>query len=177
MKLVILYGAPAVGKLTVASLMKKHGYVVFDNHQVIDLIEPIVTRQYRKFRSLVYDTQIELLLAAVKSNSVDVVTTFPYASNEGDDNDFMDRLISQAEEFGAKVRTVHLVASKTSLMSRVSGEGRTSYGKITDDNVLGEVLDSYDFDTDYSNTTIHIDTSEMSSAETADQIIETIGHS
>jgi adenylate kinase family enzyme len=45
MKLIILYGAPAAGKLTVAKeLAKTTDFVVFDNHQIIDIVEPLITR-------------------------------------------------------------------------------------------------------------------------------------
>ncbi|CAN5868612.1 hypothetical protein BH24ACI1_BH24ACI1_04510 [soil metagenome] len=42
MKLIFLYGAPAVGKLTVADkIAEQTRYKVFHNHLSIDCIEPI----------------------------------------------------------------------------------------------------------------------------------------
>ena len=42
MKLVILYGAPASGKLTIATeLGKRTGFKVFHNHLSIDCVRPV----------------------------------------------------------------------------------------------------------------------------------------
>jgi len=43
MKLVILYGPPATGKLTLAKeISKKLGYKIFDNHQTMDFLNSVV---------------------------------------------------------------------------------------------------------------------------------------
>jgi tRNA uridine 5-carbamoylmethylation protein Kti12 len=107
MKLIILYGPPAAGKLTVANELATIADVkVFDNHQVIDIIEPIVTRKYADFAKLIYDTQRAIIGAAIKANQVNVVITFPYAANLDRDVAFITELVNSCREQGSEAYPV-----------------------------------------------------------------------
>lgn len=52
MKLIFIYGSPAVGKLTVAKeLSKKIGYPIFHNHLTVDLAKVLFDFEDKRFSS------------------------------------------------------------------------------------------------------------------------------
>ncbi len=68
MKLIFIYGAPAVGKLTVArELARLTGFKVFHNHLSIDCIEPIFDFGTPSFFKLIELIRVETVAeAAIK---------------------------------------------------------------------------------------------------------------
>lgn len=53
MNLVFLYGPPAVGKLTVATILaEKTGYTLFHNHQIINLLRNVFGFDSKERRQL-----------------------------------------------------------------------------------------------------------------------------
>jgi deoxyadenosine/deoxycytidine kinase len=172
MKLIILYGPIAAGKLTVANELASIADVkIFDNHQAQDIIEPIVTRQYADFGAVVYETWRSILHAAVSANKVNVVFTFPFAANLQRDIDFLSKLINDSREQGAEVYPVFLTCDKDTLQSRVTEESRKVYGKVTTPEIMNALIEKYDFDTPLqisSNTTFN--TKDMSAKDVAIEI-------
>lgn len=172
MKLIILYGPIAAGKLTVANELAAIADIkVFDNHQAQDIIEPIVTRQYADFAILVYGTWRSILDAAVKADQVNVVFTFPFAANLQRDTDFLSKLINDSREYGAEVYPVFLTCDKDTLQSRVIEESRKAYGKVTTPEVMNALIEKYDFDTPLQidgNTTFN--TKEIPARDVAAEI-------
>ena len=148
MKLVILYGPPATGKLTVAKELAAIADVkVFDNHQVIDIIEPIVTRKYADFAKLIYDTYRSIIVAAIKANQVNVVITFPYAANLERDVDFITKLVNFTREQASEAYPIFLKCDTKTLMTRALEPSRKAYGKITTTEIMTQMVEMYDFDT------------------------------
>jgi tRNA uridine 5-carbamoylmethylation protein Kti12 len=172
MELIILYGPVASGKLTVANELAAIADVkIFDNHQAQDIIEPIVTRQYTDFATVVYGIWRSILDAAVKANQVNVVFTFPFAANLQRDTDFLSKLINDSRELGADVYPVFLTCDKETLKSRVTEESRRAYGKVTTPEVMKTLIDKYDFETPLQiggNKTFN--TKEMSAKEVATEV-------
>ena len=172
MKLVILYGPPAAGKLTVAKELAAIADVkIFDNHQVIDIIEPIVTRKYSDFAKLIYDTQRSIIEAAIKANQVNVAITFPYAANLERDVDFITKLVSFTREQGSKAYPIFLKCDTETLMKRALEPSRKAYGKITTTEIMTQMVEKYDFDTPLNirgNATFS--TNDMSAKEVAAEI-------
>lgn len=79
MKLIFIYGAPAVGKLTVArELEKQTGFKVFHNHLTIDAIEPVFDFGTKSFWKLVHRIRLETISEAALEN-VNLIFTFCYA--------------------------------------------------------------------------------------------------
>lgn len=176
MKLVILYGPPAVGKLTIAKELAKIADIhVFDNHQIIDIIEPIVTRKYSGFAKLIYETQRNILEAAVKANQTNVVMTFPYASNLDRDVEFISELTTTSRELGAEVYPIFLKCSNGTLLKRVLEPSRKAYGKITTTEVMNTMIEKYKFDEPAPvEGNITIDTDQLSATDAASKIKELI---
>ncbi len=69
MKLIFFYGAPAVGKLTVArELARLTGFKVFHNHLSIDCIEPIFDFGTPSFFRLIELIRAETVAEAAREN-------------------------------------------------------------------------------------------------------------
>ena len=65
MKLIVIYGPPAAGKLTVSKeLSRITGYKVFHNHLAIDFIDSVLDRSNAKFWELLDRYRIGLIEAA-----------------------------------------------------------------------------------------------------------------
>lgn len=176
MKLVILYGPPAAGKLTVAQNLAKISDIhVFDNHQVIDMIEPIVTREYPGFAELIYQTQQNILEAAVRAAQTNVVMTFPYASNLERDVQFITKLTVTSRKLGADVYPVFLKCSNDTMLKRAVEPSRKSRGKITTTEIMNTMIEKYKLDEPAPvKGSVTIDTDQVSATKAASQIKELI---
>ena len=81
MKLVFLYGPPALGKLTVAKeLSKLTGFKIFHNHLTIDLVKDFFTFGTDKFWKYNTFFRKEFLKIAAKED-LDLIYTFCYAKS------------------------------------------------------------------------------------------------
>ena len=106
MKLIVLYGPPAVGKLTIAKeLSRRTGYKIFHNHLTIDLVESIFTWGTKDFNNLVSKYRLELIEAAAARN-VNLVFTIVYAGISD------DQFIKEVKENENKLHEVKMRLEK-----------------------------------------------------------------
>jgi tRNA uridine 5-carbamoylmethylation protein Kti12 len=76
MKLVFIYGPPAVGKLTVATeLAKLTGFKLFDNHVSIDFVKSVFEYGTRQYWKLIEEYRISMFKQAAK-HGIDTIFTF-----------------------------------------------------------------------------------------------------
>ncbi len=128
MDLVFIYGAPGVGKLTVANeLSSITGYPVFHNHIAIDLVKSIYGYGNRKSEDLIRAVNLS---AITLSASKGVSTIFTYA--RPNDKEFIKAVIGIVESNGGRVLFVQLKCDEASLRKRIKSRKGTGYGKITD---------------------------------------------
>ena len=74
-KVVFVYGPPAVGKLTVASLLaERTGFKLSHNHAIIDAVVPLFDYGTRAFRELVNRFREEIIETAVRERINFVMT-------------------------------------------------------------------------------------------------------
>ena len=79
MKLIFIYGPPAVGKLTVATeLGRITSFAVFDNHMSINCVLPVFAFGTDSMNKLVRKIRLDVIEEAAREG-VDVVFTFVYA--------------------------------------------------------------------------------------------------
>jgi broad-specificity NMP kinase len=171
MKLVFLYGAPAVGKLTVArELAKQTGFKVFHNHLSIDCIEPIFDFGTTSFFKLIELIRLETVAEAAREN-VNLIYTFCYAKDLDDPH--VAKIVETVEASGGEVCFVLLICERSELEKRVLEESRKQYGKANNLEILNEILDKYDLTSPVpSNESLQIDNTRLSPTETARKIIE-----
>jgi tRNA uridine 5-carbamoylmethylation protein Kti12 len=68
MRFIVIYGPPAVGKLTTAEeLSKLTGYRIFHNHLTIDLVNSILDYGSKEFNEFVDRYRLEMIGAAAKN--------------------------------------------------------------------------------------------------------------
>lgn len=172
MKLLFLYGPPAVGKLTIAKeLEQKTGYKLLHNHLIVNPIAEIFPFENPANRMLVREFRIRILEEAVK-NGINLIATFGIAGNNPFSHIF--DVVNTIEGNHGKICLVHLTASKEVLLSRVEDQFRKEHGKNLSKEKLEEILE-YDKDTfdKYSKKEhLTVDTSELSPEDSVKKILD-----
>ena len=141
--LVFVYGPPAVGKLTVArEVARQTGFRVLHNHLTIDAVTSVFEWGTPSFFRLVDEFRTSLVETAA-TEGVDLVLTFAYAP-PGDDR-AVHGYVDAYNGHGGRVLFVQLRASESELVRRAVDPSRHAHGKLTDTDVLVDVLARYDF--------------------------------
>jgi AAA domain len=103
MKLVILFGPPAVGKMTVGQeLAKRTGLRLFHNHMTIDLVLNLFefgTKEFLRLDSLFRDE----IFKAAASDLPGLIFTYVWALNDPRDKDYVDHITSIFLSRGATI--------------------------------------------------------------------------
>ena len=138
MKLILLYGPPAVGKLTIArEIARLTGFKVFHAHLTVDLVASIFPRGAPAYLQLVWDIRFAVFAAAARANINGLIFTTVYGR---DREPFIARCVEVVESFRGEVCFVHLYCHVETLRQRVVREDRKQYGKITSVELLNETL-------------------------------------
>ena len=171
MKLIFIYGPPAVGKLTVSNeVAALTGYKVCHNHLSIDAVEPIFDFGTPSFFKLVELIRLETVSEAARQN-VNLIYTFCYAKDLDDSH--VAKITRAAEENGGEVCFVLLTAEKDELKKRVLEESRKSYGKAKSVEMMDFFFENYDlFSPVPERTSLIVDNTNLSAEATARKIIE-----
>lgn len=127
--LVVLYGPPASGKLTVArELSQLTKLKLFHNHLTVDLLLSIF-----EFGSPAFVTLREQIWVSVMQEACATKTglIFTFTPERTVSNGFMDQLVDQATHWGADVRLVELVCSEEEIEQRLERKSRKQFGKLS----------------------------------------------
>lgn len=128
MNLVLLYGPPAVGKLTIAKELKSLiGYTVFDNHMILNVLTNIFGFDHPFRKKLEKEFRLKIIDEAIKAKINLIVTGVIVNQNL----DFYTQAVRIVEEDRGKCFIVQLTASEPALKSRVEHESRKNYNKIS----------------------------------------------
>lgn len=141
MKLIFIYGPPAVGKSTIANeLAKLTGYGVFQNHQVLGLLSTIFPFENSELsdirKKLSRNLRLEIYTEAAKAN-VSFITTFGMSGLKY--FDFFREIKDVIEVSGGEIIFVHLICSEEELLKRVSSSARKGI-KIDSEEHLKELI-------------------------------------
>lgn len=166
MTFVLLYGPPAVGKLTVATeLARLTGFKVFHNHTSIDLAETFFERGTPSFGRVVHDVRQLIFEEAAKSD-VDLIFTYAYA--HGSDDPELAWMTAVVEQHGGDVRLVHLTCTPDALRQRVGSASRRGFGKIVSVEVLEHLLETCDLFTPHpARPSLQLNTTDTPPQKTA----------
>ncbi len=129
MKLVIIYGAEAIGKLTIAKeLAKVTGFRLFHNHVSVDVARTFFDFGMAEFGALVWDVRILALEHAAKGSISGVIFTWAYS--HPDFQPYLYRLQNLSHEYDIEISYVHVFCSIDELKRRVVQSDRKTVGKI-----------------------------------------------
>ena len=129
MRIVVLYGLPGVGKLTVArGLAQLRGYRVFHNHLVFDAIEALFPFGSSSFVELRDRLWLELLERAIREKGGDII--FTIARDKTLDAGFLTRFVVALSQAGADVFCIELTCRLSDLEHRVVSAERSHFGKV-----------------------------------------------
>lgn len=172
MKLVVLYGPPGVGKLTVANVLaKKTGYKVLHNHLTIELLCSLFEWGSKPYDLLIQMYRFDLLEMAAKYNVKGVITTYVYAA-EADDQE-MKELVRRMKRKKVKVCFVQLLCTQLELEKRIKHESRKKFTKIRHVKNLRDLMKKYDTRAMVPvGNNLTIDTTNLSPTRTASRVID-----
>ncbi len=173
MKLVFIYGPPAVGKLTVAQgLATLTGFRLFHNHLTVDLVTSIFERGMPSYGEMVWRIRFAILEEAARVNIDGLIFTMVYATSR---KPRIDQCIDVVERHDGRVCFVHLHCARATLEKRVVSDKRRKYGKITTIELLNETLDRMQaqqpFSTIPGQDSLSIDTSDSKPGDVVHRII------
>jgi len=171
MKLIFIYGAPAVGKLTVANeIAKQTDFKVFHNHLSIDAIEPIFDFGTKPFARLTALIRVETIAEAAREN-INLIHTFCYAKDS--DDKYVAKITEAVESNGGEICFVLLTCERSELEKRVLEESRKRFGKVNNLEILNEILGKYDlFSPVPESESLQIDNTNLAPEVVAQKIIE-----
>lgn len=176
MNLILLYGPPAAGKLTVATeLSNTLGYKLVDNHKAIDYLVELFPRSDNKELELARSRlgrKIRLdMFEAAANAGVNLITTF--APLSPGTTDFMRQVRATVEGAGGHALFVQLLPSRDVLLERVTAESRQGK-KIDNHDLWHEVVGTNDaaFETFPDLEHCVLDNSDLTPAQAVEQIIQ-----
>ena len=172
MKLIIIHGPPAVGKLTVGTeIARRTGFKLFHNHLSIDYVKSVFEFGSPLFWRVIEGVRFPIIAEAALQN-IDLIHTFCYGF--GVDDEHFARLISSAEDNGGEVHIVLLTCDDDKRRERIANESRVRLGKLTNPDSVGRT--EIDLTSPYpGRETLILDTTRTSVEETAEKIIDHFG--
>jgi shikimate kinase len=170
MKLILLYGPPASGKLTIArELVKRTGFKLLHNHQTFDLIEPLFGALHPQFNPLLNSIRHSIISAAARAGIKGLIVTHVYGPEEAD---FMRALEASVIEHGGQAHFVRLVTSPEELARRVQDDSRQEHSKLQDPKDLQQLMADWDVTQEIPGTqTLTIDNTNLTAAQVAEQLV------
>ncbi len=122
MKLVLITGSGAVGKMTVGQeLMKQTGLRLFHNHMTI---EPVLEIFGRFDVAVIQQLREVIFREFAKSDSYGMIFTFMWAFDQQEDWDYVNRIVDIFQQQNAEIYCVELVASQEIRLQRNATENR-----------------------------------------------------
>jgi hypothetical protein len=187
MKLVILFGPPAVGKMTVGhELAKLTGLKLLHNHMTIELLLNFFEFGTEEFSRLDLLFRNEIFDAVAASELPGLIFTYLWALNEPDHKSYIDDLASRFSDRGAMVHYVELQADLEVRLKRNKGATRLEQKPSKRDLATSEArllrLDKkYELNTSeqkpffYKKNYLKIDNTTLAAVEVAAIIKEKLG--
>ncbi len=176
-KVILLYGPPGVGKLTVArEISKKTNFKVFHNHLISDLISEFFEPGTEDFSDKFFFLWTYFFKELLKSDNEGIIITLVYGlqtlEGEKDDKLFL-KIKEEGEGSGAEVLFVKLECSQEEIRKRVTSKSRKKYKKLTSVSALENIRKKYNIDGEVPFAkSIVINTTDLSAKETAEKVIK-----
>jgi len=184
-QLVVIFGPPAVGKMTVGyELAKLTGLKLFHNHMSIELALPFFHYGEPRFNRLVSDFRRRIFEEVAASSLAGLIFTYVWALDQESDRKYVDQHCAIFRERGADIYFVELQADLAERLKRNESEFRlTQKPSKRDVGKSRETLlkheEQYRFNTNddffYKENYLKIDNTKLSAVETARRIVVAFG--
>jgi hypothetical protein len=182
MKLIFIFGPPAVGKMTVGQeIAKRTELKLFHNHMSIELIFQFFefgTPQFKRLDTLI---RTNFFHEIAHSDLEGMIFTFVWAQGLEKEDQYVDKLIAPFVAVGADIYYVELAADLDQRLIRNKDPHRLAHKASKRDLERSEKVllyheEKYRFNTHEGEFTrpnhLKIDNTHLSPAETAAKIIE-----
>ncbi|MBU0647677.1 AAA family ATPase [Patescibacteria group bacterium] len=146
MKLIVIYGPPATGKLTVAQkLAELTNFKIFHNHLTVDLATSVFDFGTPGFNHIKTKFRLDMIEAAAKYKT-NTITTFCYAHHEKKENQqFVKNMIKRVKKHKGQVYFVYLFCDIKTMLERVENKSRQQYGKLQSSIKLQNIIKDLDY--------------------------------
>ncbi len=119
MTLVIIFGPPAVGKMTVGlELERVTGFRLFHNHMTVDPVLRLFPFESPPYRRLVGEFRRRIFEEFAATDQPGMIFTFVWALDDPGDRDFVDSTIDTFARHGARTYFLELEATQTERVRR-----------------------------------------------------------
>lgn len=184
MNFIVLFGPPAVGKMTVGQeLAKLTGYRLH-NHMTIDLVLEIFEFDTPAFRRLVGDFRKMIVREAAGSDLPGLIFTFVWGLDLPEDKALIDELCGYVIDNGGKCYFVELAATLEQRLRRNRSENRARHKKkLPFDVIEGFMIKSEqegsrmnsEGDFPYPDRHIKIENTNVDAGEVAHRVVDRFG--
>ena len=185
MKLVIIFGPRAVGKMTVGyELERLTGLRLFHNHMTIDVVLRFFPFGSPPFHRLVTEFRTRIFEEVAASDLPGLIFTYVWALDHAGDKAHVDRLCDIFRQRGAEIYFVELEASLDERLRRNETELRLAEKRPKRDlefsrrNLL-EIQEKYQLNTGgeffYPERYLRIENTHLPPDEVARRIVEAFG--
>jgi len=128
MKLVIIFGPQAVGKMTVGQELEKiTGLKLFHNHMTIELVSLFFNYGTEQGRRLVNLFRDELFKEVASSDLDGLIFTYVWAFDQKDDWDYIEKISKFFKDKGGEIFYVELEADVEERIKRNKTEHRLAH--------------------------------------------------
>jgi shikimate kinase len=172
MKTIFIYGAPAAGKLTVATeLAKLTGYSIIHNHLINDLILSVAEIGTPEFWEIARSYRLDLMERAARGNRKGIILTWIYGKSK--DDAALKKIVLQARKHDGQIMFIHLAPDQKELFKRIKGPSRKAFHKVKTAKTLKVIMKRSDIfsEVPYEPNFV-IDNSKVSARKTAKLIQE-----
>lgn len=185
MKFIVIFGPPAVGKMTVGyELAKLTGLRLFHNHMTIDLVLNFFGFEQPQFHTLVSEFRRRVFEEVAASDLPGLIFTFVWALDLKSDSAFIERSCDIFREKGADIYFVELEAELSERLRRNESEFRLSQkvpkrdvekskARLLEDDKKYKLNSNDDFF--YKENYLKINNTNLSAGETAQRIVDKFG--
>src|SRR3989339_853875 len=173
MKLIILHGAPATGKFTIAKeLEKKIAYKLIHIHSLYDFLEDVFGKErYETSLEILNRTSLDLFKQAAQIGIPGLIYT--YAELARDNFRFLKDIIATLEGTKTDIFLVHLTCRQEELHLRVANASRKQFAKTTNSQELNWLLENKDYDSIFPDLpTFEVETASVSAVEASNMIVK-----
>lgn len=170
MKLIIIYGSEAVGKLTIAKeVAQKTGFRLFHNHVSVDVARSLFDFGEDGFNELIWGVRDLVFDCAARRDVSGMIFTWAYS--HPDFQPYLDRIRKIIEKYDGEIHFVFVSCSMEELKRRVVQKDREVVGKINTVEALERQMNKKNHQVIPDTESLVIDNTNLSPQVVAEQIV------